>query len=478
MLEAGETDIVVLERGDDVGGTWRDNTYPGCACDVPSHLYSFSFAPNPDWTRTYSPQPEIQDYLRRCADDLGVRSYVETGTEVTSAAWDDGEAVWRIETSRGPLTAEVFVAATGPLSEPAVPDVPGLDTFAGAVFHSAQWDHDHDLAGERVAVIGTGASAIQFVPAIASIVDRLHVFQRTAPWVMPRPDRPIPRLARTAFRRLPWLQKLMRTLIYWRQELLVPGLVYRPQLLKVVEAVGRKHLRDQVPDPELRAKLTPHYRVGCKRILLSNDWYPALTRRNVEVVTDGIAEVREHSVVTTDGTAREVDTIILGTGFHTTDIAIADRIKGRDGETLADVWQGSPSAYIGTAVPGFPNMFFMVGPNTGPGHTSVVFYIESQIRYILDALATMSRDGVGVVDVRRDVFERFNDRLQQRMQRTVWMTGGCQSWYVDNNGRNSTLWPGPSFEVRWRMRRFDLEHYDVRVAERRRATVSSNTRRV
>ncbi|HET7529798.1 MAG TPA: NAD(P)/FAD-dependent oxidoreductase [Mycobacteriales bacterium] len=464
LLERGITDFVVLERGDDVGGTWRDNTYPGCACDVPSHLYSFSFAPNPDWSRTYSPQPEIQDYLRTVARDFGVLPYVRLSTEVLDATYDEDAARWRIETTAGPLTADVFVMATGPLSEPSVPDVPGLESFAGATWHSAQWDHEHDLTGEQVAVIGTGASAIQFVPQIQPDAGQVTVFQRTPPWVMPRPDRATTALERWAYRRFPVLQRLVRTFVYWRQELvLMPGLVYFPPLLRIGEAVAKRTIAHHLPDEELRAKVTPAYRLGCKRVLISNDWYPALAQPNVDVVTEPIVEVRPHGVVTADGVDHPADTLILGTGFKVTDMVIADRVHGRGGRSLAQEWDSSPQAYLGSTVPGFPNLFILVGPNTGPGHTSVVFYIEGQVRYIVDALETMQRDRIATVEVRRDVFTRFNADLQRRMKRTVWLTGGCGSWYLDAKGRNTTLWPGPSFEVVLRTRRFDVESYDVRI---------------
>jgi cation diffusion facilitator CzcD-associated flavoprotein CzcO len=473
LLASGETDFVVLERGDDVGGTWRDNTYPGCACDVPSHLYSFSFAPNPDWSRTYSRQPEIQDYLRRVARDHGVMPHVRLDTEVLDASWDADASLWRIATSTGSLTADVFVLATGPLSEPKTPDVPGVESFAGATWHSARWDHDHDLAGERVAVIGTGASAIQFVPQIQPDVAHLTVFQRTPPWIMPRPDRRITRVEKWAYRHLPLLQKLVRWLVYWRQELvLMPGLVYFPRWMNTIERLAQRNLQRQISDPVLREKVTPSYRMGCKRILISNDWYPALAQPNVDVVTDAIVRVTPDGVVTADGTEHRLDTIVFGTGFRVTDIAVAHRVTGADGRTLADVWSGSPQAYLGSTVPGFPNMFILVGPNTGPGHTSVVFYIEGQVRYVLDALAMMRRDRVTIIDVRRDVVEQFNDDLQRRMQHTVWLTGGCGSWYLDERGRNTTLWPGPSFEVVLRTRRFDIERYDVTIGSPQREPVA------
>jgi cation diffusion facilitator CzcD-associated flavoprotein CzcO len=462
LLEEGIDDFVILERRDEVGGTWRDNSYPGCACDIPSHLYSFSFALNPDWSRTYSPQPEIQGYLRRTARESGVLPYVRFGHRVLGARWEEDLQRWSVETSQGRLTASFLVSAMGPLSAPAWPAIPGLESFEGKVFHSARWDHDHDLTGERVGVIGTGASAVQFVPEIQPEVGRMHVFQRTAPWVLPRPGRATTRLERRIYRRLPILQKLARSAVYWRQELLlVPGLVWRPQLMKALEALSRRHLERHVPDPSLRERLTPDFRLGCKRILLSDGWYPALTEPNVELVTDRIREIKAHSVFTADGKERELDTLILGTGFRVTDTAGTGRIFGRGGVSLSERWEGSPQAYLGTTVAGFPNLFLLVGPNLGPGHTSVVFYIESQLRYILDCLHEMERRGATSVDVRQDVQDAYNRTLQERMRGSVWTTGGCRSWYLDRNDKNTTLWPGFSWELRRRTRRFDPESYRI-----------------
>jgi cation diffusion facilitator CzcD-associated flavoprotein CzcO len=456
LLEEGIDDFVILERSTDVGGTWRDNTYPGCACDVPSHLYSFSFAPNPDWSRTYSEQPEIQDYIRRTAADRGVVSYVRFGHDVTGSRWDEEQQHWHVETSAGELTANYLVSAMGPLSAPAWPKVEGLESFEGNLFHSAEWDHNHDLTGDRVGVIGTGASAIQFVPAIQPQVEQLYVFQRTPPWVLPRPDRATTRFERWVYRRFPLLQRITRTLVYWRQELLmVPGLVYRPQIMKLGEIATRWQLRRHVADEKLRTELTPDYRLGCKRILISDEWYPALAEDNVEVVHSGIEEVRPRSIVTADGTEREVDTIILGTGFRATDMVGSEHIFGREGRSLRESWQGSPQAHLGTTVAGFPNLFLLVGPNLGPGHTSVVFYTESQVRYILETLKTLEARGATSFEVRKDVQDAYNADLQERMRKTVWTTGGCSSWYLDETGRNTTLWPGFSWELRLRTRSFD-----------------------
>jgi cation diffusion facilitator CzcD-associated flavoprotein CzcO len=459
LNRAGIEDFVLLERADEVGGTWRDNTYPGCQCDVPSHLYSYSFALNPNWSRTYSGQQEIWDYLRDCAERFGVMPHIRFGHDVVGAAWDDGTRRWRIETSRGPISAQVLIGGNGPLTEPSLPDIPGLESFEGTVFHSARWNHDHDLRGEHVAVIGTGASAIQFVPRIQPHAGRLHVFQRTPPWVLPHTDRPVTRVEPWAYRRFPYLQRMVRRGIYWIRESVVPGLVRRPGLLRGLEVAARLHLRRQVRDKELRDKLRPDYRIGCKRILPSQHWYPALTQDNVELVTDSIREIRPHSIVTADGTEREIDTLILGTGFHVTDIPHADHLRGRDGRTLAEVWNGSPQSYLGAAVPGFPNLLTLLGPNTGLGHNSVVIMIEAQIAYVVDCLQAMDAAGLETVEVRPEVHAAYNDEIQARMKRTVWTAGGCQSWYIDRNGLNTTIWPGFTWRFRERTARFDPGDY-------------------
>jgi cation diffusion facilitator CzcD-associated flavoprotein CzcO len=460
LKQAGIDDFVLLERGRDIGGTWRDNTYPGAACDVPSHLYSFSFAPNPGWSRSFSPQHEILDYLRGVARDFAILPHCRFAHEVRQARWDARAARWVITTTRGVYTARVLVAAMGALSDPKLPDVPGIETFAGTIFHSATWNHEHDLAGERVAVIGTGASAIQFVPRIQPTVGRLHVFQRTPPWILPRADRAFTRFEQWLCRRVPVFQRLARLGIYCSREMSVAGFTTRPGLLKVMAVLARRHLRKQVADPALRAKLTPGYAIGCKRILIANDYYPALTHPNVEVVTERIAEVRPHAIVTTDGVERPIDTLICGTGFHVTDMPFASRVLDGAGRSLAEQWAAAGmSAYRGTTVSGFPNLFLMVGPNTGLGHNSMVLMIEAQAGYVADALATMRADGVDVIDVRPEIQERYNDRIQARMTRTVWTTGGCASWYLDHRGRNTTLWPASTWIFRRTMRRFDVAAY-------------------
>jgi cation diffusion facilitator CzcD-associated flavoprotein CzcO len=460
LKQEGRDDFVVLERGDEVGGTWHYNTYPGCACDVPSHLYSFSFAPNPDWSQTYSPQPEIGAYLRDCADRFGVRPHIRLNTTVETAEWDEDTGRWLIATPRGRLSARVLVAGVGPLAEPKIPDLPGLDGFQGAKFHSARWDHDHDVTGERVASIGTGASAIQLVPSIQPDVEKLHVFQRTPPWVFPHSNRPVTRFERRLYRSLPAAQKLVRGAVYTMRESAVLGFVKQPRIMRLVEKVARRHMRKQISDPALLEKVTPDYTIGCKRILPSNKWYPALDQPNIELVTDAIKEVRERSIVTADGTEREVDTIIFSTGFHVADMPIGKKVRGRGGATLDAAWQGSPRAHFGSTVPGFPNFFLLLGPNTGLGHSSMVYMIESQVAYVLDALRTMDASGAHAVEVRREAVDGFNETLDKQLDGTVWNTG-CASWYLDDTGRNATLWPDWTWRFRQRTARFDATGYEL-----------------
>jgi cation diffusion facilitator CzcD-associated flavoprotein CzcO len=458
LKRAGLADFVVLERAAEVGGTWQANTYPGCACDVPSHLYSFSFAPNPEWSQTYSAQPEIRDYLRRCARDFDLDPHLRLGREVRSAAWNEDARRWELETSNGRVSARVLLSGMGPLTEPRIPELPGLERFRGATFHSARWEHDVDLVGKRVASIGTGASAIQYVPAIRSRLARLHVFQRTPPWVLPHTNRPITELERRLFRAVPAGQRLLRGWIYGAREALVLGFVKEPRMMRLVERIARQHIRRQVPDPALRARVTPDYTIGCKRILPSNDWYPALGASNVELVSGLVRQVRERSVVDRDGVERPVDAIVFGTGFRVTDLPAAHRIRGRGGKLLDDVWRGSPRAHHGTAVAGFPNLFLLLGPNTGLGHSSMVYMIESQIAYVMDALRVMRERGAGVAEVRAEAQARSNADLDRRMAGTVWSTG-CSSWYLDRTGRNAALWPDWTWRFRRRTARFDAANY-------------------
>jgi cation diffusion facilitator CzcD-associated flavoprotein CzcO len=454
----GEHDFVLLERAGDVGGTWRDNTYPGCACDVESHLYSLSFAPEAGWTWRFSRQPEIWRYLQRCARDFDLVPHLRFHHEVRCAEWDADARRWRIDTTAGPLTAQVLVMATGPLSEPRVPAIPGLDRFAGRAFHSAQWDHGFEMRDRRIAVIGTGASAIQFVPELQRQAVTLYLFQRTAPWVLPRPDAPIPAWRQELYRRVPILQRAVRLLIYLYREIWI--LVFRhPSMMARAQRLAIRHLERSVADPVLRAKLTPDYTMGCKRVLLSNDFYPAVTQPNVDVVTAPIAEIRPRSIVTVDGVERAVDAIVFGTGFRVTDSPLAARIRGRDGRTLQDVWAGSPKAHLGTTMAGFPNLFMLLGPNTGLGHNSVVYMTEAQIEHLIGALRYMRERGVDAIEPTAEAQDTFVRAVDRRMQGTVWVAGGCSSWYLDRTGRNSTLWPDSSWRYYRRAARFAAAEY-------------------
>jgi cation diffusion facilitator CzcD-associated flavoprotein CzcO len=459
LKQAGIDDFVVLEREDDLGGVWKVNTYPGCECDIPAHLYSFSFAPNPEWRQTHPKQEDVLRYLRDCAERFGVTPHIRFRHEVREAAWDDERQRWDLKTNRGRFEAQFLVGGFGTQIEPRMPQIKGLESFRGKVFHSARWDHDHDLSGQRVASIGTGSSAIQYVPAVQPQVEQLYVFQRTAAWVMPSNARPIRERERRRYRRFPFLQRLKRRRIYWFRELLVFSNAKNRALTAFLEFGGRRHLKKAVKDPGLRAELAPDFRLGCKRILPSNDWYPALTQPNVELVTQAVEEIRPGSIVTADGAEREVDTIVCGTGFHVADTPYARRVRGKDGRLLSEAWQDGAEAYVGTTVAGFPNLFLMSGPNSSQGHTSMVYMIESQVDYVLDCLRQMQESGLGSVEVRPDVMAAFNEELQARMPKTVWMGGGCTSWYQDANGRVTFQWPDFTFRFRRRTSSFDLSSY-------------------
>jgi cyclohexanone monooxygenase len=470
LQQRGVQDFVILEKAQAIGGTWRDNTYPGCACDVPSALYSYSFAPKPNWSRVFAPQPEINAYVRDTAERFGVLSRVRYGQPVESARWDEAANHWVIRTPHATYHARFVISCAGYLHEPQIPRLPGLAQFPGTVFHSSRWQHDHDLQGRRVAVIGTGASAIQFVPKIQPKLKSLHVFQRTPQWILPKPDARIGWLMRRGLA-LPGAMKLMRETLYRRLEEL-GGAFRHPEHMKRVQAVALRHLHKQVKDPALRATLTPNYVLGCKRVLLSNDYYPALTQPNVEVLATGVSEIRGSSVMG-GGAAREVDTIILGTGFHVSDPPIAAHIRGASGRTLADVWAGSPQAYRGTTIAGFPNAFMVLGPNLAIGHNSAFIVIEAQLDYICDALCTLRREGVTRIEVRRDAQASYNRRVQRDLAGTVWNTGGCSSYYIDANGRNSIAFPWSTLRMRRILARFDIENYHATTP--RRAPVTTNS---
>ena len=461
LTRAGYRDFTIYEKDDDVGGTWKVNTYPGCACDVPSHLYSFSFAPNPEWSRAFSPQQEIWAYQKRLVDEYDLLPKVRRNTQITGARFDDEAGIWRLTTDDGQaFTARVLISGMGGLSRPAFPNIPGREDFAGTTFHSQQWRHDYDLEGKTVAVIGTGASAIQFVPQIATKVRTLHLFQRTPPWILPKADRALSGGEHALFRKLPFTQRVARRWTYLTLEWRAGALVFFPTITRLAQFEAERHIARHIDDPAMRAALTPSYRMGCKRVLLSNDYLPALNRENVELVTTAIDHVSDSGVCTVDGATREVDAIIYGTGFQAADPVPPGVVFGREGRDLMETWAEGPEAYKGTTVAGYPNLFFLVGPNTGIGHTSVLFMLEAQMRYVLDALATMAKGNTQWVDVKPDVMAEHNRWLQKRMAKTVWSTGGCNSWYMNEHGKNVTLWPGFTTGFWKQLRRFDHGAYE------------------
>lgn len=458
LREAGIDDVILLERAGDLGGVWRENTYPGAACDVESHLYALSVAPNPDWSHRYPPQGEIWAYMRQVADRFGITPRMRFHQPVTAARWDNATSRWTVTTPSHTYTARYLVAATGALADPEMPDLPDLASFQGPVFHSAQWDHTVPLEGRRVAVLGTGASAVQFVPAIQPRVAHLTVFQRTPAWVVSRHDHPFSPRTRALFRRMPALQRAYRRWIRTKREVMGIGF-WHPGLMRVLGGIARVHLHKGVRDPALRAILTPDYTVGCKRILVSDDYYPALVRPNVTVVPRAAVRIAPDAVITGDGQRHPADVLICGTGFRVTEFPFAPLVTGRDGRTLADTWGATAVAHAGTTVAGFPNLFLIPGPNTGLGHSSVLLMFEAQIAHVTGAIREAQARGASAVEPRPEAQAAFVAAVNRKMAGTVWVTGGCRSWYLDATGRNSTLWPGtvPAFERR--VARFRPEEY-------------------
>ncbi|MFC4376962.1 flavin-containing monooxygenase [Nocardia halotolerans] len=461
LAEAGVDDVVIVEKAHAFGGTWRANTYPGCACDVPSGLYSFSFAPNSEWSRLFATQPEILDYVDRVAREHGLAERTRFGVAVLGARWDEPNRCWRLETDAGELTANFLVSAAGPWNEPRVPDIPGLTEFPGEVFHSARWNHDFDLRGQRVAVVGTGASAVQFVPMIQPEVTELHLFQRTAQWVLPKLDHRVPAVEKQLMRRIPFAHKALRSIEYALMEGLGVAFRHPRPLMQTVQAVGSAYLRAAVRDPHLRAELTPDYLLGCKRILFSNSYLQSLTKPNVDVHATAVAEFRGSTVVGADGSTAEVDAVILGTGFHILDTPLADIVRGVDGRSMAEHWQGSPEAYLGTVTTGFPNAFTVLGPSLGTGHSSAFAILEAQVDYLVSAITGARRAGWAVLDVRPEVQARYVEQVQHALTGTVYNAGGCQSYYLDANGRNSFSWPWSTGELTSRVSSFDPADFTI-----------------
>jgi cation diffusion facilitator CzcD-associated flavoprotein CzcO len=458
LREAGVTDITILERADDVGGVWRDNTYPGAACDVPSSLYSWSFAPKHDWSHRYARQPEIHSYIKAHAAEAGLLDLVRTGAEVTGASWSDDARAWTVRLATGEeLTADVLVSAVGQLSRPSVPAIPGRETFEGPAFHSAEWDHDVSLAGRRVAVIGTGASAIQFVPAIAPEAGHVTVFQRSAPYVVPKPDRTYAAWEKRLFVRRPRLHHVARRGVFHLSEQLNKTLDSDGRLADVLRKAWQVHLRHHIKDPALRARLVPDYDLGCKRLLFSNDWYPTLARPDVDVVTDRVAAIEPGGVRTGDGTLHEADVIVYGTGFAATEFLAPMDIRGREGRALTEAWAGGPRAHLGITVPGFPSFFILYGPNTNLGGSSIIGMLEAQAGYIVGAVAEAARRG-SALSVKEDRATAYDEEVQRRLGDSVWSS--CSSWYRDPSGRITTNWPGTVAEYQHRTARFDASDFE------------------
>ena len=455
-LKRAGYDFTIYEKSDGVGGTWRDNTYPGAACDVPSHLYSYSFELNPWWSRTYATQPEILAYLERCTDRYGVRAHVRTGVAIEQARWDDASACWRLATASGEeFTADVLVSALGMLNVPHIPDIPGADSFRGRAFHSSRWDHTKSLAGERVASIGTGASAIQYVPAIAPEVEHLTVFQRSPIWITPRLDRPYTAEEQRRFARVPFAARRERWKIWWTYE----RANFQASSEQTVgqTALARSYLERKIADPELRAKLTPDFPVGCKRPLISREWFPALTRPNVRVVTESITEITPDGVRTSDGEEHLVDTIVYGTGFRANEYLSAIDVYGTNGRRLHDDWRGGAEAYLGLTVAGYPNLFLLYGPNTN-GVNSILFMHEAQAHYVMSALRRMTRRGIAALDLRRAPMDRYNRRIQKAMDGTVWVAG-CSNYFRTAAGKVVTQLPYSGGRYWLRTRRFGVRPY-------------------
>jgi len=461
LLEAGISDFRILERRDFMGGTWCQNSYPGAAVDVQSPLYSISSEPY-RWSQMFAEQAELQRYTNGVIDKHGLREKTTTGANVEQVRWDEARQVWTIETSTcGSFEAQILINASGPLSTPVIPNFPGRDSFEGKSFHTNGWDHSYDYRGKRVAIIGSGASAAQVIPAIADKVGALHVFQRTPHWILPRPDRKFSSIERFLLGFKPFY-KALRWSIYWGLETRVIGFKYsRKALTLFAQRVAEKNLEKQVPDPVLRKKLTPDFVIGCKRIILSSTLYPALVRPNVTVhdKTQGIAAINAQGIQTQDGQQVDLDLIVWSTGYDATDGVISYPVIGKGGSTLADAWKAFPRAYLGTAMPGFPNLFVVTGPNTGIGHTSAIFVIEAQMNYILKSIQQLDKTGSKAIEVKPEAEAAYTGMIHSEMEKTVWKAGGCKSWYQSKSGHVIAMFPGFSFTYRQLANRFKPQHH-------------------
>lgn len=461
LKKAGINSFIIFEKNEHLGGTWHDNTYPGAACDVPSHLYSFSFEAKSDWTRKYSDQKEILEYLEYCAEKYKILPHIRFNTEIENATFDEGLGLWRFSSTKGEnFTSKIFVSACGQLNRPAYPKIPGIEDFQGVQFHSARWNHKYDLEAKRVAVIGTGASAIQFVPQVAKKAKELIVFQRTPAWVVSKPDRAYLAIEKSLFKHIPLIQKLHRGQIYWWNEIRFLSFQQNTLANKLFLWAAQRHLNQNIKDPELKANLTPDYPLGCKRILLSNDYLESLTQNNVKVVTDNILQVENDGITSSKNKFYPVDAIIYGTGFQSTDFLAPMKIYGRKGLDLNQAWKEGAEAYLGITITGFPNLFLLYGPNTNLGHNSIIYMIESQVRYIMSSIKALREKNLRFLDVKSEPHRNYNNEVQRRLKTSVW-AAGCTNWYTNAAGKNTNNWPSFTFEYYWRTYKINLNDYEL-----------------
>lgn len=465
LKKAGIHSFTILEKAGSIGGTWRDNTYPGAACDVQSHLYSFSFEPKSDWSRKFGLQPEIRSYMESCVKKYDIEDHIQFHQEVESATFDSDAGVWNIVTKKGnKISSNVLVSACGQLNKPATPKIVGIENFKGKVFHSARWDHNYDVTNKDVAVIGTGASAIQFVPQITPKVNTLKLFQRSAAWVIPKPDRPFTGLEQWLFETFPILDRIYRASIYWKNESRALAFTRFGFLLKAFGFQAKRLAKRKIKDPKKRKQIIPDYPVGCKRVLISNDWYDAINKDNLDLISDGIDHVEEDAIVTKDGSRYTCDTIIYGTGFAATDFLAPMKITGLNGLDLNEAWKDGAEAYKGMSVSGFPNLFILYGPNTNLAHSSIVFMLESQIRYVMQCVRMLLDPGLLYINVKSDKQEAYSNEMQAKLKGSVW-NSGCTSWYINESGKNTNNWPGFTFSYRLMTGKLDLQDYELQPAK-------------
>ncbi|RLZ08208.1 NAD(P)/FAD-dependent oxidoreductase [Acinetobacter sp. 2JN-4] len=458
--QVGYTNYKIIEKANRVGGTWRENTYPGCGCDVPSALYSYSFAPSAKWSHLFARQPEILSYLEEVSENFNVSSKIEFGAELTNAAWDNQRNLWVIDTNKGQYLSRTVVFATGPITEAQIPKLDGLETFKGEMFHSAKWNHDYDLTGKRIAVIGTGASAIQFVPQIQPLAKELYVYQRTAPWVVPKPDTDLGEVSKSLIAKYPLIQKTWRKAVAQSLNAINFGL-RNPAVLKPVGELAKLILKFQIEDPELRKNVTPNFTIGCKRLLFANNYYPALQQENVKLIPHGLVKVEGNTVISANGERQEVDVIIWGTGFEVSHPPIGKRVSNEKGECLHDLWKStSPEAYLGTSIENVPNAFLVLGPNVLV-YDSFIGLAEAQLDYIVDGLLKIKEQNIGKLNIKSDVIKKHNELVQKHLKTTVFNAGGCKSYYLDANGRNFAAWPWSLKKLKQRLKHMDLNDYEV-----------------